>query len=172
MSASTASGGDFPLYPSERPSVADAKAWRLGVEDVMSADWKAIHAGIPPHSLMHLITHPVPAALAEDAVGPPIITSSMAVARDLVIAETIHKNAVMDATRDSGIAAIRNSFFDALRRSLRPNAPLLLAALEAAHPLAGAYAAWHNGPADLRILSLGLKRRQLSLQRPTITKII
>ena len=71
----------------------------------------------------------------------------MKVARDLVIAETIHKNAVMDATRDSGIAAIRNSFFDALRRSLRPNAPLLLAALEAAHPLAGAYAAWHNGPA-------------------------
>ena len=135
------------MYPSERPSVADAKAWRLGVEDVMPADWKAIYAGIPPHSLMHLIAHPVPGALIEDQAGPPIVTSSMAIGRDLIIAETNHKNAVMDATRDSGIAAIRNSFFDALRRSLRPNAPLLLAAVEAAQPLVGAYAAWHDRPA-------------------------
>ena len=43
--------------------------------------------------------------------------------------------------------SMRNSFFDAIRRSLRPNAPLLLAAVEAAHPLAGVYAAWHDGPA-------------------------
>ena len=32
----------------------------------MPADWKALHDGIPPHSLVHLIAHPVPGALAED----------------------------------------------------------------------------------------------------------
>ena len=65
-------------------------------------------------------------------------------ARDLVIAETNQKNVVMTATRVSGMASIQNAIFDALRRSLRPNAPLLLASLETAHPLAGAYAAWQK----------------------------
>ena len=71
----------------------------------------------------------------------------MSLTRDMAIMDAMQKNAVIDATRDSGMAGMRNSFFDAIRRSLRPNAPLLLAALEAAHPLAGAFATWHDGPA-------------------------
>ena len=77
MSSSTAASGDFPIYPSERPSVADAKAWRLGSTDVMPSDWKALSDGIPPHSLVHLIAYPVPALLVEDPVDPPIVTTSM-----------------------------------------------------------------------------------------------
>ena len=75
MSSSTASSGDFPIYPSERPSVADAKAWRLGSTDVMPPDWKALSDGIPPHSLVHLIACPVPPVLVEDLVGPPIVAT-------------------------------------------------------------------------------------------------
>ena len=113
----------------------------------MPTDWKALIAGIPPHSLVHLIALPVPAALVVDLVGPPVVSYAMKIARDLVIAETNQKNVVMAATRVSGMASMQNAIFDALKRSLRPNAPLLLEALETAHPLAGAYAAWHNGPA-------------------------
>ena len=147
MSAGSAASGDLPVYPGERPSVADAKAWRLGSLDMMPTDWKALIAGIPPHSLVHLIALPVPAVLTVDETGPPIVSYAMKSTRDLVIAETHQKNLVMDATRVSGMAALQNGIFDALKRSLRPNAPLLLASLETAHPLAGAYAAWHNGPA-------------------------
>ena len=82
MSTSAATGGDFPIYPSERPSVADAKAWRLGSSDVMPTEWKALIGGIVPHSLVHLIALPVPAVLVEDAAGPPVITAAMAIARD------------------------------------------------------------------------------------------
>ena len=96
---------------------------------------------------MHLIALPVPAVLVVDLTGPPVVSYAIKSARDLLIAETDQKNLVMGATRDSGMAALRNGVFDALRRSLRPNAPLLLASLETAHPLAGAYAAWHGGPA-------------------------
>ena len=144
MSAGSAASGDLHVYPGERPSVADAKAWRLGSLDMMPTDWKALIAGIPPHSLVHLIALPVPAVLTVDETGPPIVSYAMKSTRDLVIAETHQKNLVMDATRVSGMAALQNGIFDALKRSLRPNAPLLLASLETAHPLAGAYAAWHN----------------------------
>jgi hypothetical protein len=112
-----------------------------------SVDALGTIGGIVPHSLVHLIALTVPGVLVEDAVGLPIVTGAMVIARDLVIAEIMQKNAVMDATRDSGMASIRNSFFDAIRRSLRPNAPLLLSAMEAAHPLAGAFAVWNDGPA-------------------------
>ena len=138
MGSSATASGDFPIYPGERPSVADAKAWRLGSFDVMPSDWKALTAGIPPHSLVHLIDCIVPPPLPVAAVGPPIITVAMSLTRDMAISDAIQKNAVIVATRDSGMAGIRNSFFDALRRSLRPNAPLLLAALESTHPLVGA----------------------------------
>ena len=99
MSASSAAGGDLPIYPGERPSVADAKAWRLGCTDAMLSDWKAMIAGIPPHSRVHLIALPVPPALVEDLVGPPIIGHAMKINRDLVIAEATQKNLVMNATR-------------------------------------------------------------------------
>ena len=133
MSSSTAASGDFPIYPSERPSVADAKVWRLGSFDVMPSDWKALTAGIPPHSLVHLIDCIVPPPLPEDAVGPPSIIVAMSLTRGMAIMDANQKNAVILATRNSGMDGIRNSFFDALRRSLRPNEPLLLAALESAH---------------------------------------
>ena len=130
MSSSTAASGDFPIYPSERPSVADAKVWRLGSFDVMPSDWKALTAGIPPHSLVHLIDCIVPPPLPEDAVGPPSIIVAMSLTRGMAIMDANQKNAVILATRNSGMDGIRNSFFDALRRSLRPNEPLLLAALK------------------------------------------
>ena len=91
-----------------------------------SVDALGTIGGIVPHSLVHLIALTVPGVLVEDAVGLPIVTGAMVIARDLVIAEIMQKNAVMDAMRDSGMASIRNRFFDAIRRSLRPNAPLLL----------------------------------------------
>ena len=114
----------------------------------MPSDWKALSDGIPPHSLVHLIAYPVPALLVEDP-NPPIVTNNMVLTRDMAILDATQKNvnAIMDATRSSGMAQLRNSYFDAIRRSLWPNAPLLLAAVEAAHPLTGVYAAWHDGPA-------------------------
>ena len=114
---------------------------------------------------MHLIALPVPAVLVVDLTGPPVVSYAMKSARDLLIAETGQKNLVMDATRDSGMAALRNGVFDALiRRSLRPNAPLLLASLETAHPLAGAYTAWHGGPAAFADI-IARAARRLGRQR-------
>ena len=99
MSSSTASGGDLPIYPSERPSVADAEAWRLGSTDVMPPDWKALSDGIPPYSHVHLIACPVPAMLVENLVGPPIVTSNMVLTRNMAIMDADQKNAVMDVPR-------------------------------------------------------------------------
>ena len=73
MSAGSAASGDLPIYPGERPSVADAKAWRLGSLDMMPSDWKALIAGIPPHSLVHLSALPVPAALVVDLLVHPLL---------------------------------------------------------------------------------------------------
>ena len=112
----------------------------------MPPDWKALSDGIPPHSLVHLIAYPVPALLVEDP-NPPIVTNNMVLTRDMAILDAIQKNAIMDATRDSGMAQLRNSYFDAIRRSLRPNAPLLLLHLRQLIRWLGVYAAWHDGPA-------------------------
>ena len=150
--AGTASSGvTFPVFPSEKPSVAQAKAWRLQCLDMMPSDWKAVMDGITPHSLIGHMDRPVPGALVESAVAP-LVTNSMVESREQLIEEITYQNNVRAEQRLSGAAQLRHSLFEALRRSLRPNAPLLLARLEAAHPLAGAYAAWRDGPAAFAAL--------------------
>ena len=54
--------------------------------------------------------------LTVDETGPPIVSYAMKNARNLVIAETQQKNLVMNATRVSGMAALQNGIFDALKR--------------------------------------------------------
>ena len=137
MGSSTAASGDFPIYPGERPSVADAKAWRLGSYDVMPSDWKALTAGIPPHSLVHLIALPVPALLVEDPSGPPIITVSMSLTRDMAIMDATQKNAVMDATRDSGMAGCATASSMPCEGRCGRMRRCCLQRWRAAHPLAG-----------------------------------
>ena len=94
----------------------------------------------------------------------------MSLTRDMAISDANQKNAVIEATRDSGMAGIRNSFFDALRRSLRPNAPLLLAALEVPIRWLGRLL---HGMMALRLGRRSLHGRHPRLRsgpRPTITR--
>ena len=151
VAAAPSGAVSFKIFPGEKPTVAEANAWRLSSLDSMPPSWRALLDGIPLDAAIQYTLRTVPPPLVAGD-GPPVITQQMEESRQMLIDEIGHTNAIKTLQFDSLQAKERNSFFGALQRSLRPRAPLLLRRLEAAHPLGPPFAAWHDGPAAFTAL--------------------
>ena len=130
--------GVFPLWPSERPSVAEAKAWFEAAKPSLLPDWQAMLSGLTPRSLMPYEPRSLPAVLvvSPDLAVPGAVTPVQVATREALIQQVTDENAVRARQLASHTADIENAFFSAIEVSMRGSAPLLIKALQASHPLA------------------------------------
>ena len=88
--------GVFPLFRSERPSVAAAKEWFRDARPCLLPDWSALVAGVTPCPLLAYAPRTVPATLvvgADLAVAGAISPAQVAT-RDALIQQVIDDNYV------------------------------------------------------------------------------